>query len=104
MSKIKFFAGQKSILRHHYIQNVKDGIQIRVYKINNKRVIHFSRFISVKVKKISDSISGKVKKIEAQARWWFSYKKKRVINQCFQSADHFCFSPLVSIFHAYFRK
>ena len=28
-----------------------------------------------KFKKISGSISGKVKKIEAQAKLWFSYKK-----------------------------
>ena len=36
---------------------------------------HFSQFFSVKAKKISGSISEKVKKIEAQAKWWFSSKK-----------------------------
>ena len=37
---------------HHYcIQNVKDGIQIRVYKINKESVTNFSQFISAKVKK-----------------------------------------------------
>ena len=38
---------------------------MRVYKINKERVAIFSQLISVKVKKISGSISGKVKKIEA---------------------------------------
>ena len=47
------------MLRHYYIQNVKGGIQIRVYsylygayKINEESVIHFSQFISIKVKNI----------------------------------------------------
>ena len=35
--------GRKSILRHYYIQNVKDGIQIRVYKIKKECVTHFSQ-------------------------------------------------------------
>ena len=43
--------GQKSRLRHYCIRNVKDGTQIRVYKINKESVIHFSHVISVKVKK-----------------------------------------------------
>ena len=51
-SKLIVFVGQKSILRHYYIQNVKDGIQIRVYTICKESVAHFSQFISVKVKKI----------------------------------------------------
>ena len=42
------------------LQNDKDGIQIQVYKINNDIVTHCSQFISVKVKKISGLISGKV--------------------------------------------
>ena len=33
------------------IQNVKDGIQIQVYNINNESLSHFSQFITVKVKK-----------------------------------------------------
>ena len=33
------------------IQNVKDGIQLLVYEINNESVTNFSLFISVKVKK-----------------------------------------------------
>ena len=72
ISKTKCFIGQKSIFRHHCIQNDKDGIQIRVYKINNDSVTLFSQFIPVKVKKkfkkISGSISRKVKKIEAQGK------------------------------------
>ena len=34
--------GQKSILRHYCIQNVKDGIQIRVNKMNKESATHFS--------------------------------------------------------------
>ena len=33
---------QKLIFRHYCIQNVKDGIQIRVYKISKERVTHCS--------------------------------------------------------------
>ena len=32
--KLSVFIGQKSIFRHYCIQNVKDGIQIQVYNIN----------------------------------------------------------------------
>ena len=49
--KLSIFAGQKSILLHYYIQNVKDRIQIRLLKRNKESVNHFSQFISVKVKK-----------------------------------------------------
>ena len=41
-----------SIFRHYYIQNVKDGIQIRVYKINKEWVAPLSQFISAKIKEI----------------------------------------------------
>ena len=41
---------------------------------------HVRHLISVKVKKISGAISGsisrEVKRIEVQAKWWFSYKKR----------------------------
>ena len=47
------FVGQKSIFRHYCIQNVKDRIQIRVYKINNESVTLFRYFISVTVTKNS---------------------------------------------------
>ena len=66
------FIRQKSIFRRYCIRNVKDGIQIQVYNINNESVNHFSQFISVRVqknfKKILGSISEKVKKIEAQGK------------------------------------
>ena len=39
------------MFRHYCIHNVKDGIQVQVYDINNESVNHFSQFISVKVKK-----------------------------------------------------
>ena len=70
-----FFICQKSIFRRYCIQNVKDGIQIQVYNFNNESVDHFKQFISVKVKKISGSISRKVNKMEAQAKSRFPYKK-----------------------------
>ena len=38
---------QKSIL-NYYIQTIKDGIHIRVYKINNESVVHFCQLISLK--------------------------------------------------------
>ena len=70
--KLNFFVDHKSILHHYYIQNVKDGIQIRAYEIMKESVTHFSRFILVKTsenfKKISDSLSGKVNRIEALAK------------------------------------
>ena len=50
--KLSFFVGQKSILYHYCIQNVKDGSQIREYKINKERATNFSQSITVKVKKI----------------------------------------------------
>ena len=34
------FIGQKSIFPHYCIRNVKDGIQIQVYNINNESVNH----------------------------------------------------------------
>jgi len=37
ISKINCFVGQKSIV-HHYIQNVKDGNQIRVYTIKQRKI------------------------------------------------------------------
>ena len=49
--KFSVFIRQKSMLRRYYIQNVKDGIHIQVYNVNNESVNHFSQFISVKVKK-----------------------------------------------------
>ena len=42
--KLSIFIGQNSMFHHYYSQNIKDGIQIRVYKINNESVTHFSQF------------------------------------------------------------
>ena len=39
------------MFRRYCIQNVKVGIQILVYNINNESVNHFSQFILIKVKK-----------------------------------------------------
>ena len=40
----------------------------------------FSQFTPIQVKKISALILGKVKKIEAQTKKWFSYKKNEYLN------------------------
>ena len=42
---------KKSICRRYCIQNVKDGVQIQVYNINNEIANHFGKFLSVQVKK-----------------------------------------------------
>ena len=55
------FIGQKSVFCRYCIQNVKVGIQIQVYNINNDSVNYFSQFISVKVEK-------KLRKSQAQFR------------------------------------
>ena len=39
------FVSQKSIFRRYRMQNIKDGIQILVYKINNESVTHFTVFL-----------------------------------------------------------
>ena len=70
--KFSVFIGQKSIFPHYCIQNVIDRIQAQVCNINNEIVNIFGQF--EKVKKISGSISGKVRKIEAQAKLWFLIK------------------------------
>ena len=49
------------MFRRYCIQNVKDGIQIQVYNINDESVGNFSQFISVEVKK-------NLRKSEAQFR------------------------------------
>ena len=45
------FIGQQSVFCRYCMQNVKDGIQIQVYNINNESLNHSSLCISVKVKK-----------------------------------------------------
>ena len=49
--KLRIFIGQKSIFQHYYIQDIKDGIQIRVYTINKESVVHFASLFHLKVKK-----------------------------------------------------
>ena len=48
--KLSVSVGQKSMFRHCCVQDVKDGIQILVYRINKESVTNFSQFISVKGK------------------------------------------------------
>ena len=43
------------------MQNVKDGIQIRVYNINNVSVNYFSKFTSEKVKKNLEKSHGQLR-------------------------------------------
>ena len=50
LTKLIVFVGKNSIFRNYYIQNVKDGIHIRVYKINKESVTHSSQFILVNPK------------------------------------------------------
>ena len=82
MSKLNIFVGQKSIVRHYCIQNVKDGIQIQAYNINNECVTHFGQLISEKVKKNLRKSQAqfweKLRKLRfrPQAKLWFSYKKR----------------------------
>ena len=94
--RFSVFIGQKSIFRRYCIQNVKDGIQVQAYNIYYESVNHFSHVISVKFKKNlrkskaksrevfhakapkrneAKKISGKVKKIQAQAKDGFLIKK-----------------------------
>jgi len=61
--KIYAFVGQKSVLRHCCIQNVKDGIHIGVYEIKKEKATHSSQFISVEVKEI-------LRKSQAQFRYY----------------------------------
>ena len=59
--KLKVFAGQKSMLRHYCIQNVKERVYIQICNIGKGRVSHFSQFVLVKVRKI-------LRKFQAQLR------------------------------------
>ena len=67
ISKISVSSGQKSILHHYYIQNVKDGIEIVVYKINKESTAHSNQFILVEVKRM-------LRKPQALVKSWLSYK------------------------------
>ena len=52
-----FCACQNSIL-YYYLQNLKDIIQIRVYKVNKKRISHFSQVCFSKSEDNFKKISG----------------------------------------------
>ena len=65
----------KNLYSHYCIQNFNDENKIQVYNIKIECLAHFSKCISEEVKKISGSIVGKVKKIEDEAKWRFSYKE-----------------------------
>ena len=52
------------MFRRYCIQNVKDGIQIRVHNINNDIANHFGLFILVKENKVKNN----VRKSQAQCR------------------------------------
>ena len=67
--KFSVFIGQKFIFRCYCIQNVKDGIQIQAYNINNECVRHFSLFILVK---------GKKNLRKSQAQFWEKLRKLRL--------------------------
>ena len=96
ISKIKCFYRPKIGISSLLHSNVKDGIQIQVYNGNNESVKHFSQFISEKVKKISGSISGKVRKNEAQAKQWFSFMYVKRILQLFHAVVIFSILSLAS--------
>ena len=76
---ISVFIGQKSIFRY-CIQNVKDGIRIQVYNINNESVSNFSQFISVKVKKnlrkFQTQFREKLRKLRLRQSDGFLIKKR----------------------------
>ena len=78
--KVSIFGGQKFTLRHYYIQNVKNGIQIRVYKINKESVPHFRQLISVNVTKIlrksHAQFRGKLRKLKVRQNDGFLTKRR----------------------------
>ena len=51
LKKVTRFNFQNLVFRRYCMQNVNDGIQIRVCNINNECFTHCSQFISVKAKK-----------------------------------------------------
>ena len=71
----------KTIMRlNFYNQNVKDGIQIQVYYINDECVTHFSQFISEKVKKnlrkSQAQFREKLRKLRLRQNYCFLIKKR----------------------------
>jgi len=67
------------MFRHYCIRNVKDGIQIQVYNINNENVSHCRKFISVKVKnnlsKFQVQFREKLRKLRLRQNDGFLIKK-----------------------------
>ena len=73
--KLSVFVGQKSLVCVYYIQIVRDGIHIQVYKINKASVTYFIQFISEKVKKIERKHQAQFR--EGLGKWKFMQ------NDCF---------------------
>ena len=71
--KLGVFVGQESIFGHYCIQNVEDGIQNRVYKIDKESVTHFSQFVSVTVKKILRKSQTQFQEKLRKLRLWKNY-------------------------------
>ena len=80
-----FLLAKKLIFRHYYIQNVKDGIQIRLSNINKESVSNFSQFISVKVnknvRKSQAQFQKKLRKLRLRQNDDILIKKTLVITQ-----------------------
>ena len=76
---VSFCIGQKSIFCDYCIQNVKDGIKIEVYNINDKCVAPFSQFTSEKVKKnlrkSKAQFPDKLRKLRLRQNYGFLIKK-----------------------------
>ena len=83
------------IFRRYFIQNVKDGIQIRAHNINNEFVTHFSQFISVKVtknlRKSQAQFRKKLRKLTLRKNDGFLIKDKSVFcSVAGHDADYLC--------------
>ena len=68
------------LIHYDFIQNDNVGIQNRVYTTNKESPTHFSQFISVRNKKISGSVLGKVNKISFRQNDGSLIKKKSTRN------------------------
>ena len=68
------------MFRRYCIQNVKDGIQIKVYNINNESVNNFGQFILVKVtrnlRKSQAQFREKLRKLRLRQNNDFLLKKR----------------------------
>ena len=69
---------------HYCIQSVKDGTQIRVYKINKENVADISQFISVKVgqylRKSQAQLQEKLRKLRLRKNYRFLIKNVYLSN------------------------